>query len=88
MATGVRAVTGDKPIDPAGAARYLESKFGDSLPAVRDAMEKLAAAFEPDDLEARAFSLYEAFRPEIPRGVRGWGAKGTLDLDKIAGLAK
>ena len=43
---------------------------------------------QPDDLEARAFALYEAFRPEIPRGVRGWGAKGTLDLDKIVGLAR
>jgi len=85
---GVRAVTGDKPIEAAGAARYLESTFGEALPAVRAAMEKLAAAFEPDELKARAFSLYEAFRPEIPRGVRGWGAKGTLDLDKIAGLAK
>jgi hypothetical protein len=31
----------------------------------------------------RAFSLYERFRPVIPEGVRGWGAKGELDLDLI-----
>jgi hypothetical protein len=84
---GIRAVTGAKPIDPAGAERYLESKFGGALDAARKAMEKLAKAFKPDELEAKAFSLYEAFRPAIPPGVRGWGAKGVLDLDKIAALA-
>jgi hypothetical protein len=85
---GVRAVTGDKPVDPASAQRYLESKFGDALEAAREAMERLAAAFKPDELEEKAFSLYEAFRPEIPPGVRGWGVKGTLDLDKIASLTQ
>jgi len=84
---GVRAVTGDKPIDSEAARRYLESKFGDDLAAARAAMRKLAAAIEPAELEGRAFGLYEQFRPSIPAGVRGWGAKGTLDLDLIASLA-
>jgi hypothetical protein len=35
-----------------------------------------------------AFALYEVFRPEIPRGTRGWGAKGVLDLEKITAMAK
>lgn len=35
---------------------------------------------------AAAFGLYERFRPDIPKGARGWGAKGTLDLGLIRGL--
>ena len=31
--------------------------------------------------------LYEAFRPAIPAGARGWGAAGELDLDGIASFA-
>lgn len=84
---GVRAVTGATPIDPGSARRYLESKFGDDLGAAREAMRKLAAAFEPEELEERAFGIYEQFRPAIPAGVRGWGAKGTLDLGLVASLA-
>jgi hypothetical protein len=32
--------------------------------------------------------LYEKFRPEIPEGKKGWGARGELDLDYIRSLAK
>lgn len=84
---GVRAVSGDTPIDSDGAARYLSQKFGDDLDSVKEAMETLAKAFEPDDLAERAFALYETFRPEIPGGKKGWGAKGTLDLGLIRSLA-
>jgi hypothetical protein len=30
--------------------------------------------------------LYEKFRPDIPEGQAGWGAKGDLDLDLIRSL--
>ena len=43
---------------------------------------------DPEDLEAKGFSLYERFRPRIPSGVRGWGVKGNLDLNLIRDLAK
>lgn len=36
----------------------------------------------------RAYHLYEQFRPEIPAGVRGWGAAGELDLGYIEALAE
>jgi hypothetical protein len=39
-------------------------------------------------LATDAFALYEAFRPAIPEAVKGWGAKGVLDLRKIRSLAK
>lgn len=85
---GIRAVEGDRPVEPAGVERYLQGKFGDALQSVRRAMEELARSFGPEELAVEAFSLYERFRPEIPSGVRGWGAKGELDLDLIRELAK
>ena len=50
-------------------------------------MTALARAFEPEDLAERAFALYAAFRPAIPSGARGWGAKGELDLARLGALA-
>lgn len=83
---GVRAVTKDKPIDAESVERYLESKFGESLGTAREAMQDLAKAFQPEELSRNAFSLYERFRPSIPEGVTGWGAKGQLDVDLIRSL--
>ncbi len=40
-----------------------------------------------EQLQREAFGLYEQFRPEIPEGVRGWGAKGELNLERIAALS-
>jgi hypothetical protein len=86
-ADGIRAVVKDKPIDPAKVQTYLEKKFGEDLPAVRAAMEELSGAFGAEALNDSAYELYEAFRPEIPKGTRGWGAKGVVDLDFIRSLA-
>ena len=36
--------------------------------------------FRPEQLSMNAFSLYEHFRPAIAAEVRGWGAKGNLDI--------
>lgn len=84
---GVRAVIKNKPIESDGVERYLESKFGESLGTVREAMRDLAKAFRPEQLLTNSFGLYEKFRPSIPVGVRGWGAKGTLDINRIRSLA-
>ena len=82
-ADGLRALSTGKPIAPESVQRYLEGKFGDALGAVEQAMEKLAASLDAGELARSAYSLYEAFRPEVPAGVRGWGAAGVLDLDRI-----
>ena len=87
-AEGVRAVSRGRSVDPDSVRRYLEGKFGDRLPAVRRAMQRLARAFKPKELGEQAYRLYEAFRPEIPAGKKGWGAKGELDLGRITSLAK
>jgi hypothetical protein len=85
---GVRAVVKDQPIDPESVARYLGSRFGDELADVRAAMTKLAASYEKAELPEIAYELYEKFRPAIARGKRGWGQKGTLDLDVVESLSK
>jgi hypothetical protein len=86
-ASGVRAVVGAKAIEPSGVNSYLESKFGDELTATREGMMALARRFKPEELQREAFRLYEQFRPGTPEGVRGWGAKGELNLGHIRKLA-
>jgi hypothetical protein len=85
---GVRAVVKDKPVDADKARKYLDTKFGEDLSSVREAMAQLAAAFQPEELEDVAYGLYEQFRPKIAPGKRGWGQKGDLDLGLIHSLAE
>ncbi len=87
-AHGMRAAADGQAISAESVESYLEQKFGEDLEAARSAMEQLARAYTPRQLESRAFDLYEKFRPEIPEGKKGWGAKGELDLDQIRSLAK
>ena len=84
---GVRAVIKDKPIEPEQVQAYLEGSFKGDLKATRSAMEMLARAHQPDDLIDEAFRLYERFRPQIEPGKRGWGQKGTLDLEMVRRLS-
>lgn len=85
---GIRAVAGDQPINPKSVDGYLHRAFGGDLGAVRDAMNHLAKQFSPDELEKVAYGLYEQFRPSIPRGKKGWGAKGQLELNLIRALGR
>lgn len=85
---GLRASIKGEEIDAESVERYLKGKFGDDLDEARSAMEKLAKAYTPKQLESKAYDLYEKFRPEIPEGTKGWGAKGELDLEYILSLAK
>jgi len=85
---GFRAADNEqKPIAPSSVEKYLRSQFGERLPEVRVAMETLAQSQGPEALVNEAFRLYEAFRPEIPEGKAGWGAKGKLSLQRIRELA-
>lgn len=89
--TDVACAVGEKnqkPVTPASVERYLRSKFSDSLPVVRSVMHKLAKSRTPEQLAEEAFRLYEAFRPGVPAGETGWGAKGTLSISRIARLAR
>jgi hypothetical protein len=85
---GIRAMKGAQVIEPKGVRRYLQGKFGDDLGKVQSAMHRLAKTFKPQELANIAFRLYERFRPAIPQGAKGWGAKGDLDLGLMERLAK
>lgn len=85
---GLRATVKGQPIDPEGVERYLAQKFGQDLAAVQAAMAALAKAYSRKKLAAQAYALYEKFRPAIPEGEKGWGAKGELDLNRIRALAR
>ena len=87
-ADGIRAVKDRAVVTAESAEAYLETKFGDHLADARAAMTTLARAYPPRELAAAAFELYETFRPAVPEGVKGWGAKGVLDLGTIRSLAK
>ena len=85
---GVRAVTKSGTVKYTSVERYLESKFGEALNDARTAMRQLAKAYDPGQLAEQAYELYQAFRPNIPAGKKGWCAKGDLDLDYIRKLAR
>jgi len=85
---GIRAAPGGEVIQPEAVETYLQKKFGEHLPDARRAMEILARSIPVAQLEIRAFSLYERFRPQIPEGKKGWGSKGELDLALMRRMAK
>jgi hypothetical protein len=79
----VVALDKGRPASSKGVQSYLARAFGDRLGEVRAAMEDLAASLSPDELDRVGFRLYERFRPEVPEGVDGWGAKAALDIGRI-----
>ena len=83
---GLRALAHDKPIAPESVERYLAGKFGDDLDDAVAAMRRLAKSQGPKALAKSAYGLYERFRPAIPAGVTGWGAKGELKLAELGKL--
>ena len=85
---GLRAAKDGTPEEPDAIERALERKLGDALPDVRAAMTALAKSLPKEALAERAYGLYEAFRPSVPAGERGWGKKGELDLDTLRALAQ
>jgi hypothetical protein len=85
---GLRAAIDGEPIDAESVDSYLKQKFKDDYEEARAAMEQLAKAYTPKQLESEAYGLYETFRPEIPEGKKGWGARGELDLHYIRSLAE
>jgi hypothetical protein len=38
---------------------------------------------QEEELNARAFRHYEVFRPTVPKGQKGWGRKGILNLQTV-----
>ncbi len=85
---GLRATAKGRAVSPDSVTVYLQQKFGDQLDDVEAAMQTVAKSYPPEALAGQAYELYEKFRPVIPEGTKGWGAKGDLDLDAIRKLAR
>jgi hypothetical protein len=85
---GIRALAGGRPTSPESVERYLEARFGDRLENARRAMAELAASVPKRELEEQGLEMYERFRPAVPSGAAGWGAKGVLDLAQVRALAQ
>lgn len=58
------------------------------MAAVTDAMRQLAASYNPSELDECAMRLFMQFKPDVPFGRAGWGAKGELKVEMILRLAK
>jgi len=84
---GLRAAEDGKPASARSAHAYVEKAFGAHLAKAEAAMRRLAESLPPEELNRGGFRLYEQFRPEVPPGARGWGAKGVLDLARIEAAA-
>jgi hypothetical protein len=85
---GFRALEDGRAASPGAVERYLQSKFGPALDDARQAMRDLAGTYSPEELNRSGFRLYEKFRPDIPEGQKGWGARGMLDLSVLGSLKK
>jgi hypothetical protein len=81
----LRAEDDGKPASDRSVQSYIARAFGDRLAEVRAAMEALAASLPPEELNRLGFRLYERFRPDVPEGAQGWGAKGELRVERIVG---
>jgi hypothetical protein len=68
---GIRAVSKGEPIKPESVEKYLQSKFGESLPEARAAMEQLAKSLPPKELSREVYALYGQFTPKVPKGAEG-----------------
>lgn len=83
----LHAVVDGRPAAPQQVQRSLQDSFGADLAAVESAMAELAASRTPEQLQREAYQLYVDFRPDVPSGVEGWGAKGPLHVSRILELA-
>jgi hypothetical protein len=71
-----------------GSEASLVRRFGgeENLKRARTAMGKALENSwrgRESDLDKKAFSMYESFRPDVANGRQGWGRKGELVLSTI-----
>lgn len=82
-AGGVVVSANKKPVNE----QNLQAKYGgeEEYAHVKRIMEQALQAWADDkqELDKKAFHMYERFRPSIATGSAGWGRKGPLDLKKV-----
>lgn len=79
-----QALVGDKPKkanENALVKKFGEEAYEKTKNAFQDALKPWAG--QEEDLNAQAFHRYEDFRPTVPKGQKGWGRKGMLNLQAV-----
>jgi hypothetical protein len=69
-----------------GTEEPLKRKFGErEYSKVKDVFDYCLRPWRghEEELNEKAFKMYERFRPQVSSGQRGWGRKGTLSLDTV-----
>lgn len=74
-------------VEPRMVRLLLETKFECQLNPLKVEMERVARTYAPECLledDGRlVYLLYVRFRPRVPLGRAGWGAKGNLDTARL-----
>lgn len=60
-----------------------DQSYGKAKDAMTEALQDWKG--KEGDLDAKAFHMYEQFRPDVAKGQKGWGRKGELHLSKVRG---
>lgn len=74
-----------------GNEKNLESKFGeDEEHETREVFRSCLQTWkgEKEQLNKKAFGMYEKFRPDVPKGQKGWGRKGELSLESVENVVR
>lgn len=80
---GLRALSNTSPTDPESIRRYLRGRFKEDLAAVESRLMALAMTYAPQALDQEAMNVYMSLRPNVPKGRKGWGKAGLLDMNAI-----
>jgi hypothetical protein len=70
----------------------LKHKFGNEkqYTAVKSAFKECLQTWSgnEDELNGKAFHMYEQFRPNVANGKKGWGRKGELNMAEITRVVR
>ncbi|KAG6355698.1 hypothetical protein INS49_003662 [Diaporthe citri] len=58
-----------------------EESYGKAKNAMTEALQDWKG--KENELDLKAFHMYEQFRPDVAKGQKGWGRKGELHLSKV-----
>jgi hypothetical protein len=77
-------LVGDKPKkanEQALVKKFGETAYKEAKKTFQDSLQLWSG--QEEELNAQAFHHYEVFRPTVPKGQKGWGRKGVLNLQTV-----
>ena len=85
------AIVGSDEKGKPGDEEGLRKKFGDEqYQKVKDEFDDALKRWKghEEELNKKAFHMYEEFRPDVSKGQKGWGRKGELSLETVASTVR